>query len=345
MQLAILDTDGEVRYTNRAWRTFGESNGYVGDSSSVGQNYLAVCDASGDAEVDPIADGIRSVIAGERDDFSYEYPCHSPNQRRWFTMRASRFTHDGETYVQVVHLNITDRKLVELEADQKASRLRNVASILSHDLRNPLSVALGYAQTVLDDGVATDRLGRIVDALERMDDIISDALVLARQDTVSEWALVELESQAESAWEHVETDGVSLVVADSTTFEADPNLLSHLFENLYRNSVEHGSTSNRTQSGNAIEHGKPDDHSVTVTVGTLTGEGRTGFYVEDDGVGIPADEREKVFEDGYSSAVDGTGFGLSIVSQVVTAHDWCIELTESASGGSRFEITGVELVD
>ncbi|WP_411967647.1 ATP-binding protein [Haloferax sp. YSSS75] len=331
MQLAVLDAEGEILYTNQAWRTFGEENGYVGESSSVGRNYLTVCDASGDAEANSIAGGIRAVVAGERDHFSREYPCHSPDQRRWFTMRASRFTHDDETYVQVVHLNITDRKLAELEADEKASRLRNVASILSHDLRNPLSVALGYAQTMLDDEMTREHLGRIVDALERMDDIVSDTLVLARQNSVSEWAPVELEAQAKSAWQHVETGDGSLVVVDSTTFEADPNLLSHLFENLYRNAVEHGHLDGDTQ--------------ITVTVGLLADTERTGFYVEDDGVGIPADEREAVFEDGYSSETDGTGLGLSIVSQVVAAHDWDIELTESASGGVRFEISGVELTD
>ncbi|WP_416838277.1 ATP-binding protein [Haloferax sp. DFSO52] len=345
MQLAILDTDGEILYTNRAWRTFGEENGYVGDAASIGSNYLGVCEVSDDVEVGDIGAGIRSVIDGERDAFSHEYPCHSPGERRWFTMRASRFSHEGETYVQVVHLNITDRKLAELEADEKASRLRNVASILSHDLRNPLSVALGYAQTLLDDGVETGRLGRIVDALERMDEIISDALVLARHDSVTEWATVELETEAESAWRHVETGDASLVVTDSIRFEADPNLLSHVFENLYRNAVEHGSTGNQTASGYAVEHGKPDDDPVTVTVGPLTDEDRTGIYVEDDGVGIPPDERDTVFEDGYSSGTDGTGLGLSIVSQVVAAHGWCLDLTESESGGARFEITGVELVD
>ncbi|KAB1197608.1 MULTISPECIES: PAS domain-containing sensor histidine kinase [Haloferax] len=328
MQLAVLDTDGTIRYTNRAWRTFGKENGYVGDVSSVGSNYLGVCEASADADGKDIGTGIRSVIDGERDDFSYEYPCHSPDERRWFTMRASRFSHEGETYVQVVHLDITDRKLAELEADEKASRLRNVASILSHDLRNPLAVALGYAQTVLDEGIATDRLGRIVDALERMDDIISDTLLLARNDSVTELTAVELETEANSAWKHVEMDGDSLVVADSLSFEADSSLLSNLFENLYRNSAEHG---------------KPDDAPLTVTVGALTEDGRTGFYVEDDGVGIPADERDTVFEDGYSSETDGTGLGLSIVSQVAEAHDWCLDLTESESGGARFEISGVEV--
>lgn len=330
MQLAILNTDGEILYTNEAWREFGDENDYAGDSSSIGTNYLGVCEVGDGGDGGTAASGIRSVIDGDRDEFSYEYPCHSPDARRWFTMRATRFTDEAETYIQVVHLDITDRKLAEIEADEKAKRLQNVASILSHDLRNPLAVALGYAQTLIEEGIATDRLGRVVDSLERMDEIVSDALVLARHDSVTQRVTVDLGTRVEDAWEHVETGGASLVVADSATFEADSNLLAHVFENLFRN---------------AIEHGRGDDDSpLTVTVGTLTtDDGRPGFYVEDDGVGIPADERDEVFEDGYSSATDGTGLGLSIVSQVVEAHGWCLELTESASGGTRFEITGVEL--
>jgi signal transduction histidine kinase len=119
-----------------------------------------------------------------------------------------------------------------------------------------------------------------------------------------------------------------------------------------RNSVEHGSTSSRTQSDDAVEHGStsPDSQtrrdaveqgSVRVRVGELDGQ---GFVVEDDGCGIPADERGDIFESGYSTASDGTGFGLAIVQDIVEAHDWEVTVTESDEGGARFEITGVEFV-
>jgi signal transduction histidine kinase len=79
---------------------------------------------------------------------------------------------------------------------------------------------------------------------------------------------------------------------------------------------------------------------VTVRVGDLG----DGFYVADDGPGIPADRREDVFEPGYSTARDGTGFGLSIVRELADLHGWTVRATESESGGVRFEITGVEVV-
>ncbi|MEF8786947.1 MAG: HAMP domain-containing sensor histidine kinase, partial [Haloarculaceae archaeon] len=100
----------------------------------------------------------------------------------------------------------------------------------------------------------------------------------------------------------------------------------------------HGSTGNRTQSDDSIKHREQD---VTVTVGELD----DGFYIADDGVGIPADQREAVFGRGYSTGEDGTGFGLYIVERVVETHGWEITITESVDGGARFEITDVEFVE
>jgi signal transduction histidine kinase len=104
---------------------------------------------------------------------------------------------------------------------------------------------------------------------------------------------------------------------------ADGDRLQQLFENLFRNAIEHC------------------PERVRVGVGTLTD--RDGFYVQDDGPGIPADERSAVFESGYTTNEHGTGFGLAIVDDVVAAHGWEIQVTESSAGGARFEITDVEV--
>jgi len=106
----------------------------------------------------------------------------------------------------------------------------------------------------------------------------------------------------------------------SGLIRADADRLQRLFEKLFRNSVEHGG------------------HDVTVTVGN----GAEGFYVEDDGPGVPADRRESVFDPGHSTTPSRTGFGLSIVREIVNAHGWTITVTEGSAGGARFEITGVE---
>lgn len=117
------------------------------------------------------------------------------------------------------------------------------------------------------------------------------------------------------------TAEATIVTDTDQRIRADRSRLSQLLENLMRNAVEHGGS------------------DVTVTVGELDG----GFYVEDDGVGIPEAERETVFEMGYSTSDEGTGFGLAIVKRITEAHGWDIRVTDGANGGTRFEITGVEL--
>ena len=104
-------------------------------------------------------------------------------------------------------------------------------------------------------------------------------------------------------------------------------------------SVEHGSTSNRTESGNPPE----SDGTVSITVGDL--DDGSGFYVADDGPGIDPADRQTVFEAGHSTAGTGTGFGLSIVAEVAEAHGWAVAVADADSGGARFEVSGVEVVD
>lgn len=157
-----------------------------------------------------------------------------------------------------------------------------------------------------------------------MEALIDDLLTLARQgEAVSETELVDLATLADGCWENVATADATLVTDIDRRIHADRSRLRQLLENLMRNAIDHGG----------------DD--VTVTVGALA----DGFSVEDDGPGIPADERAQVFEMGYSTAEDGTGFGLSIVEEVADAHGWDVRVTDGAAGGARFEITGVSFVD
>ncbi|PSP71817.1 sensor histidine kinase, partial [Halobacteriales archaeon QH_9_66_26] len=122
---------------------------------------------------------------------------------------------------------------------------------------------------------------------------------------------------AENAWANVATPDAELVKADELgEVEADEGRLTQLFENLYRNAIEHAG----------------EDTTVRV------GQGPAGFYVEDDGPGIPEDERERVFDSGYTTGEEGTGMGLSIVDTIATAHGWEIGVGEGMNEGARFEI-------
>jgi len=208
---------------------------------------------------------------------------------------------------------------MQRELERQNERLSEFASIVSHDLRNPLNVAMGRLDMARRER-DSDALETVAQAHDRMAALIDDLLTLARQgDAVDETEPVDLAALLSECWRTVETAESTLTVDTDRVVRADESRLRQLLENLLRN---------------AVEHGGPD---VSITVGDTD----DGFYVADDGPGIPPEDREAVFETGYSTAVDGTGFGLGIVEQIAEAHGWSISVTDSAAGGARFEIEGV----
>jgi len=221
------------------------------------------------------------------------------------------------------------------ELERQNERLDEFASVVSHDLRNPLNVSKGQlmlAREEIDSDTATEQFDLIDESLDRMEAIISDVLEMARQGrTVTDREEIDLDDLCMDAWANVDTEDATLDVVDTRTLGGDRQRLLRVFENLFRNSVEHGSTSNRTESGDAVDHG---GETVALTVGTTD----DGFYVEDDGPGIPEEKRETVFEKGYTTSQEGTGFGLALVKAAIEAHGWAITITDGSDGGARFEV-------
>jgi PAS domain S-box-containing protein len=225
--------------------------------------------------------------------------------------------------------DVTEQKRRERELEQQIEKLDEFASLVSHDLRSPINVANGYIEQIRITG-DLDHLDDIERATERMEEIIDDVLELAREgQAVTEPESVSVETVAREAWGHTETNGASLSVDGDTQIIADPDRLTRLFENLFRNSIDHG-TENTDSGSLGITVGIADETSTTATI-----------YVADDGLGIPDDEQNRVLEDGYTTDDDGTGLGLAIVEQIVDAHDWTVSVTDSHTGGARFEIGNI----
>jgi len=236
-----------------------------------------------------------------------------------FVPVETRRAHDS---FQLISRDITERREREAELERQNERLESFASVVSHDLRNPLNVAQISVELLDDDSDHVDRIDR---SLARMSDIIEDVLTLARQgETVDAPSPVDVETMAEDAWSYVETGEATLVVDGTGRIEADASRLKELLTNLFRNAIEHGD-------------------AAEITVGLFDDEATEtfGLYVADDGPGIPGDQRSDVFDAGFSTARQGTGLGLAIVREIATAHGWTISATESTDGGARFEITGV----
>jgi len=212
-----------------------------------------------------------------------------------------------------------------------------IASIISHDLRNPLDVANAHLRAARKSG-DEEHFDRVEQAHDRMERIIRDVLTLARgKHVLNVSPQVDVEAVARDAWTTVETGTASLAVGeDLPETDADPDRLQRLFENLFRNAVEHAQDpegENTAGGGSHDESGA--SRGVQVTVGRTDG----GFFVADDGVGISVDERERVFEPGYSASGtnNGTGLGLTIVERIAEAHDWTVSLATGSAGGARFE--------
>jgi len=209
--------------------------------------------------------------------------------------------------------------------ERQNERLDNFASLVTHDLRNPLNVAKGRLELAQSED-DWSHLAAVDRVLDRMDEIIEDVLALTwggqdlDSDSLEPCALPDL---AEACWSHVDMADARLQMETTATLIAEEGRLRRLLENLFRNAVDHGGD------------------GVTIWVGRLD----DGFFVEDSGAGLPEGEQEKVFEAGYSSADEGTGLGLSIVETIAEAHGWTVSATEGRDGGTRFEIRGVELGD
>ncbi len=263
------------------------------------------------------------------------------------TARFERYSEPLDRYYEIsafsprhgqvitIFSDITERKEREQTLRRERDRLDEFASVLSHDLRNPLNVADLRLDLAMQE-CESDHLDDVAVSLDRIELLIEDLLTLAREGKrVSDTENVEISALVEECWGNVETTTATLEIETDCRVEADRSRLKQLLENLIRNSVEHGSTSSQAEPDDSVEHGGED---VTVTIGALD----DGFFIEDTGPGIPEDEREQVFDMGYSTRRSGTGFGLSIVEEIANAHGWTVSVTGGSDGGARFEITDVD---
>ena len=277
-------------------------------------------DVFGDEEGTGILSRYRECVR-KREPLEYEERVSVPAGAFYWETRIAPVIVDG-TVQQLVGAtrNITERKEHERELTRQNERLEEFAAVVGHDLRNPLTVARGSLELARRSGRGED-FDRTAAAIERMDTLIDDLLTLARQGrVVAETEPVRLAPLVATVWETLDSETATLEsTLEDDVVDADRARLQQLLENVLSNAVRHG--------GDA----------VTVRVGPLGTD--TGFFVADDGDGIPASERQDVFHRGYSTSSAGTGFGLAIVEDIADAHGWTVAATESADGGARFEVT------
>ncbi|MFB6163677.1 MAG: histidine kinase N-terminal 7TM domain-containing protein [Haloarculaceae archaeon] len=351
----VLDGDDNVTDLNPAARSLLG----VADEPVVGRSATDVLAAFADVyeHFADVAEGRETVVVDT-----------AAGARR-FDVRVSGLTDARGRSVGRVFLahDVTEERERRDRLERQNERLTEFASVVSHDLRNPLQVATTHvdlAREVEDD---ERHLRSIADSHDRMEAIIRDVLALARQgDAVTDPERVSLSSVADDAWETVDTGDATFRNELVGWVEADRSRLRRAFENLFRNCIDHGAAgadpSERPTADDAAADELDDGGGLVVRAGTIApSEGNVidlserGFFVEDDGPGIPPTQRSLVFEHGYSDVEDGTGLGLSIVQSIVEAHGWSIAAEDSTLGGAsdargesagaRFTVTGVDVRD
>jgi signal transduction histidine kinase len=331
-QPTVVVDDGTIIDCNDAYRALVDDSDPASLETSLGE-YPALLEQIRSAE-----SGIVSV----------------DDENRYYHVRTTAVSDESGTRVGdlAVLQDVTAQQRKHNRLEQQNEQLDKFASLISHDLRNPLDVALGHTtalEELVDDPQTDDHFAELNAALSRMRQIIQNVLTLARRgEYIDDTASVALADIARTAWAHVDTSGGSLSVETDATVLADEKRLVQVFENLFRNALEHGQKSAQKPIDNAADRSRDaaDRHqpesetsTLSVTVGDLD-DG--GFYVADDGVGIPAAEWETVFEAGCTGDGGNTGLGLAIVRKIADAHGWEVTVTSGDGGGARFEFHGVD---
>jgi|GEM_PF-2534991 len=320
-EIAILDHQGSIIAVNKPWKAFGDENGLGWEDYGVGRNYISVCERAEGPHSEgakEVAVGLIELTDGRRNSLNLEYPCPSPDRERWFALDATRFTFDGSPMLVISHEEITGRKRAEREVELINGKVKLLGGITRHDVLNQLSVILGYAGLL--EGMVEDEKGR-----RFLEKVMSASRTIQKQlefqkdyehlySQAPRWTRLEdLVRTAMGACDlgsievHIDLKGLMVL--------SDP-LMEKVFYNLIDNSVKHGEK---------------------VTDIRIHFDGMAGKLVyEDDGVGIPAEDKQRIFKRGFGK---DTGLGLHLVREILVSSGMEIVETGKPGEGARFEIT------
>lgn len=312
----LLDDEfQEVLYVNSVYEKFIKRIESEGDWSLSRENLIDPINEQAAREwltqiEQDIADGTWS------EEYEYEVNITAQDGTEYWVETIGIPMVQDEAVVGFVGLSsdITEQVARQKELEDEVNRLDQFVSMISHDLRTPLTVARAnydlYKET--QDPEALEKIG---EAISRTEEITSDLLELSgHKNMSSESTVVSLETTAREAWQRIDAPEATLETQQGEII-MDRSKLQTLFENLFRNAVEHGGS------------------NVTVRVGLLD----NGFYVEDTGSGMADNLGKEVLEHGFTTGDTGSGIGLTIITRIAELHNWTIEMGESQEGGARFE--------
>ena len=341
--IAILDEHAVILAVNDAWRRFADANQYAGHNYGIGASYITGYEPNSGGCLDgaKVAAGLDDVLKGRENLFELEYPCHSPNEDRWFVLRMTRFKPPGPVRVVVSHENITSRKKAD-EALRDADRRKDeFLATLAHELRNPLAPirnGLQIMRLAKDDAAAVEQARSVMERqLTQMIRLVDDLLDASRINQGKLELRLERVDLASLMRHAVETSRLVIDAGDHEIImhvppepvfvDADVVRLGQVFANLLNNAAKYSERGGRIRMS-------AERRGVEVVI-----------TVADSGVGIPLDMLPKIFDifmqvdRSLEKSQGGLGIGLTLVRRLVEMHGGSVEACSEGHGrGSEFVV-------
>ncbi|MFW6194914.1 MAG: ATP-binding protein [Chloroflexota bacterium] len=336
--VAVLDHDGVIVMVNRAWRRFAQENGANHPDDYVGVNYLETAReaAHGINEAADVYRAMQRMLSGRLDRYQITYPCHSPQEQRWFRAKFARLDAE-QTKIIVTHENVTAWR----EAQELSDAKSRFISAVSHELKTPLAPLLAFNDMLLRDkhGTLSERDAGYLRVMQRngrrLEMLIHDLLDMSELErgnfklSMSEFDPLELIHELEESFRPVlQQKGQKArvrVEADRLWIRADRDRLSQVVSNLLSNAS------------------KFSPEGATVDVSAFADGDELSVNVRDRGAGISEEQQAHLFEPFYRAdneetrAASGTGTGLYISQCIVEQHGGEISLLSHREKGTMVE--------
>ena len=344
-QIAVLNSEGIIVETNDSWNQFSLQNGETDlNKTSKGSNYFEVClkaIAGGDETAGEVLKGLKQVLNGELTGFYYEYPCHSPEHLRWFSLKVVKFS-SKEDMIVVSHENISDRKLAEQEREkmthdliQRNKNMEQFSYMVSHNLRAPLTNILGLAEVLKINTLSKEDLTKVMSgvyaAAVRLDEVIKDMneiLTVKNQNFINK-ETVEFETLVKDILLSIEKIVREINISINTDFKQVDRMLSikpylySVFYNLIYNSIKYRKTSG----------------PLNISIRSELKDNKIKLYFRDNGLGIDVEKYGKSLFGMYKRFhlhTEGKGLGLFMVKTQVEVLGGSISVQSEVNHWTEF---------
>ncbi len=342
--LCVIDEDSTIVFVNDSWNRFFQENG--GSHPLIGTRYLQACSnaaAAGDTDGEAAVEGLDAVMSGQIPEFQLEYPCHSPQEKRWFVMTARPLKWSGQKLVVIKHKNITAQKLAEIAVHAKNQELARsnreldqFAHIASHDLQEPIRSVSSMADFMATDSDSTLSPAAIqakdfmLASCERMQELIRGLLEYGRIGHKRTPAKTDLRMLLQDILQDLQTRiserGAHVEVADDlpcmTLYAVEIRML---FQNLI---------------ANALKFCPPERTPQVRISAQATGPHAWRFSITDNGIGIAKGQEENIFmifrRTAEGAQFEGSGIGLAHCRKIAELHGGRIWVESSGKDGSTF---------